>query len=83
MSNPQKGPEQPKFTVEISLHIKVLVCLPETILLLIIFPPSVASDFGTTVMMLPLVVFTYVAAPGVPAIRAPIDGLTVGRVYGA
>lgn len=53
--------------------------LPETILLLIIFPPKVANDLGTTVMMLPLVVFTYVAAPGVAAIR-PMDGLTVGRV---
>ena len=31
---------------------------PETMLLLMIFPPRVARDLGTTVMMLPLVVLT-------------------------
>lgn len=46
-----------------------------------IFPPSVARDFGTTVMMLPLVVLTYVVPAGVVAIRAPMDGVTEGRVY--
>lgn len=50
-------------------------------LVLMIFPPSVARDLGTTVIMLPLVVLTYVVPAGVVAIRAPMDGVTVGRVY--
>lgn len=50
-------------------------------LLLMIFPPSVASDLGTTVMMLPLVVFTYVVPPAEADILAPMLGLTVGLVY--
>lgn len=59
----------------------ILASLLETMLLLIILPPSVASDLGTTVMILPLVVFTYVAAPGAPVTRVPMEGVTVGRVY--
>lgn len=35
-----------------------LVHSPDTMLLLMIFPPRVARDLGTTVMMLPLVVLT-------------------------
>lgn len=54
---------------------------PDTMLLLMIFPPSVASDLGTTVMMLPLVVFTYVVPPAEADILAPMLGLTVGLVY--
>lgn len=38
--------------------ILVVVPRPETMLLLMILPPSVARDLGTTVMMLPLVVLT-------------------------
>lgn len=55
--------------------------LPETMFVLMIFPPNVARDLGTTVMMLPLVVFTYVAPAGDVAIRALMDGVTEGRVY--
>lgn len=54
---------------------------PDTMLLLMIFPPSVARDLGTTVMMLPLVVLTQVAPPLDADILAPILGLTVGLVY--
>lgn len=50
-------------------------------LLVMIFPPSVARDLGTTVMILPLVVLTYVAPAGEVATRAPMAGLTDGRVY--
>lgn len=50
-------------------------------LVLMIFPPSVARDLGTTVIMLPLVVFTYVVPAGDVAIRAPMEGVTEGRVY--
>lgn len=50
-------------------------------LVVMIFPLSEARDLGTTVMMLPLVVLTYVAPAGDVATRAPIAGLTDGRVY--
>lgn len=50
-------------------------------LLLMILPPSVARDLGTTVMMLPLVVLTYVAPPGEVDTLPPIVGLPVGREY--
>lgn len=44
--------------LEVMGIVVILVVVPETILLLIILPPKVANDLGTTVIMLPLVVFT-------------------------